>query len=70
MQQLVTGLQLVGFLYVSMIVLAVLMAVAIGLAVFLYLTDRQIVIVKNAIPPYARFWSIRRYLSEGAQALN
>ena len=48
MEQLVDGLQLVGFLVVSVTVLAALMAVAIGIAVFLYMTDRKIVIVQSS----------------------
>ena len=62
MEQLVDGLQLVGFLLVAGTVLAALVAVTIGLAAFLYMTDRQIVVVKNAGFPQSRFWSLRRYL--------
>ena len=41
------GLQLVGFLVVTAMVLATLVAVAIGITVFLYMTDRKIVILKK-----------------------
>ena len=51
MEQLVDGLQLVGFLVVSVTILAALVAVAIGIAVFLYMTDRKIVIVQGPQRP-------------------
>jgi hypothetical protein len=41
------GLQLVGFLVVTAMVLASLVAVSIGITVFLYLTDRKIVVIKK-----------------------
>jgi phosphatidylglycerophosphatase A len=41
------GLQLVGFVVVSAMVLASLVAVAIGITVFLYMTNRKIVIIKK-----------------------
>jgi hypothetical protein len=41
------GLQFVGFLVVTAMVLASLVAVAIGITVFLYMTDRKIVILKK-----------------------
>lgn len=47
MEQLVDGLQLVGFLLVAVTILAILVAVAICIAVFLYMTDRKIVIVQG-----------------------
>lgn len=48
MEPLLDGLQLVGFLLVSVTILAVLAAVTIVLAVFLYITDRKIVIVRRS----------------------
>ncbi|MBI3809290.1 MAG: hypothetical protein HY284_02375 [Nitrospirae bacterium] len=48
MEPLLDGLQLVGFLLVSVAILAVLVAVDIVLAVFLYMTDRKIVIVQGS----------------------
>lgn len=50
--ELLDVLQLVGFLLVGVIILSVLVAVDIGFAVFLYMTDRKIVIFKNAIHPH------------------
>jgi len=47
MEPLGDGLQLVGFLVVTAMVLASLVAVAIGVTVFLYMTDRKIVIFKK-----------------------
>jgi len=47
MEPLGDGLQLVGFLVVTAMVLASLVAVAIGITVFLYMTDRKIVIFKK-----------------------
>lgn len=41
------GLQLVGFLAVTVAILASLVAVAIGMTVFLYMTDRRIEIDKR-----------------------
>jgi len=41
------GLQLVGFLVVTAMVLASLVAVAIGVTVFLYMTDRKMVIMRK-----------------------
>ena len=41
------GLQLVGFLVVTAMVLASLVAGAIGIMVFLYMTNRKIVIIKK-----------------------
>ena len=41
------GFQLVGFVVVTAMVLASLVAVAIGITVFLYMTDRKIVIIKE-----------------------
>ena len=41
------GLQLVGFLAVTVAILASLVAVAIGMTVFLYMADRRIVIDKR-----------------------
>jgi hypothetical protein len=51
-EQLIGMLQLAGFVYVIVTVLAVVVAVTIGLEVFLYMTDRKIVIVKNAVHPH------------------
>ncbi len=51
MEPLIDGLQLVAFLMVSVTILAILVAVAICLAVFLYLTDRKIVIVQGPQRP-------------------
>ncbi len=42
MELLGDGLQLVGFLAVTVAILASLVAVAIGIAVFLYMADRRI----------------------------
>ena len=42
MELLGDGLQLVGFLAVTVSILASLVAVAIGIAVFLYMADRRI----------------------------
>ena len=42
MELLGDGLQLVGFLAVTVAILAPLVAVAIGIAVFLYMADRTI----------------------------
>jgi hypothetical protein len=50
-EQLFNGLQLAGFLLVSVIILAALVAVAIGIAVFLYITDREILIIKKPRRP-------------------
>ena len=47
MEQLVDGLQLVGFLVVGVTVLAALVSGAICITVFLYITDRKIVIVQS-----------------------
>ncbi len=47
MEQLVDGLQLVGFLVVGVTVLAALVAGTICITVFLYITDRKIVIVQS-----------------------
>ena len=47
MEPLLDGLQLVGFLLVSVTILAVLVAIAIGIAIFLYRTNRKIVIVQS-----------------------
>ncbi len=52
MEQLVGMLQLVGFVYVIVTVLAVVVAVTIGAEVFLYMTDRKIVSGKNAVHPH------------------
>jgi hypothetical protein len=41
------GLQLVAFLWVSIIVLSVLVTIAIALAVFLNVTGRRILIIKE-----------------------
>lgn len=41
------GLQLVAFLWVSIIVLGVLVTIAIALAVFLNVTGRRILIIKE-----------------------
>jgi hypothetical protein len=41
------GLQLVGFLAVNVAILASLVAVAIGITVFLYMTNRRIEIDKS-----------------------
>ena len=49
MELLGDGLQLVSFLVVTAMVLASLVAVAIGITVFLYMTDRKIVIVKKEL---------------------
>jgi hypothetical protein len=48
-EQLVDGLQLVGFLVVGVTVLAALVAGVICIAVFLYMTDRKIVIVQGPL---------------------
>jgi hypothetical protein len=50
-EQFLDVLQLAGFLYVIVGALAVLAPLALGLALFLYLTGRHIVIVKS--PPRA-----------------
>ena len=47
MEQLFNGLQLVGFLLVSVIILGALVAAVGGFAVFLYLTDREVLIIKK-----------------------
>jgi len=47
MEPLGDGLQLVGFLVVTAMVLASLVAVAIGITVFMYMTDREIVIFRR-----------------------
>ena len=52
MEPLIDGLQLVAFLMVSVTILAILVAVAICIVVFLYMTDRKIVIVQG--PPRSR----------------
>ena len=52
MEQLVDGLQLVGFLVVGVTVLAALVAGVICIAVFLYMTDRKIVIVQGPLRPH------------------
>jgi len=44
------GLQLVGFLAVTVSILALLVAVAISITVFLYLADRRIEIAERAVP--------------------
>lgn len=44
------GLQLVGFLAVTVSILASLVAVAISITVFLYLADRRIEIDERAMP--------------------
>jgi hypothetical protein len=49
MEPLGDGLQLVGFFVVTAMVLASLVAVAIGITVFLYMTDRKIVIFKKGL---------------------
>jgi len=51
-EQLVDGLQLVGFLVVGVTVLAALVAGVICIAVFLYMTDRKIVIVQGPLRPH------------------
>jgi hypothetical protein len=51
-EQLVDVLQLAGFIYVIVTVLVGLAAVAIGLEAFLYMTDREIVIVKHTVHPH------------------
>lgn len=51
MEPLIDGLQLVGFLVVGVTILALLVAVAICIAVFLYMTDRKIVIVQGPQRP-------------------
>lgn len=52
MEQLVDVLQLAGFIYVIVTGLFIVAAMAIGLEVFLYMTGRKIVIVKNAVHPH------------------
>jgi phosphatidylglycerophosphatase A len=47
MELLGDGLQLVGFVVVTAMVLASLVAVAIGITVFLYMSNRKIVIIKK-----------------------
>ena len=47
MELLDDGLQLVGFVVVTAMVLASLVAVAIGITVFLYMSNRKIVIIKK-----------------------
>ena len=47
MELLDDGLQLVGFVVVTAMVLASLVAVAIGITVFLYMSNRKIVIIKR-----------------------
>jgi phosphatidylglycerophosphatase A len=47
MEPLGDGLQLVGFVVVTAMVLASLVAVAIGITVFLYMSHRKIVIIKK-----------------------
>jgi len=54
MEPLGDGLQLVGFLVVTAMVLASLVAVAIGITVFLYMTDRKIVIFKKRSSSHER----------------
>jgi len=49
MEPLSDGLQLVGFLVVTAMVLASLVAVAIGITAFLYMTNRKIVIFKKRL---------------------
>lgn len=46
--ELMDVLQLVSFLLVGVIILIVLVSAAIGGMVFLYLTNRKVVVVKNA----------------------
>jgi len=46
------GFQLVGFVVVTAMVLASLVAVAIGITVFLYMTNRKIVIIKKGSSSY------------------
>jgi len=50
-EQLVDGLQLVGFLVVGVTILAALVAGAICITVFLHMTDRKIVIVQGPLRP-------------------
>jgi len=52
MELLDDGLQLVGFVVVTAMVLASLVAVAIGITVFLYMTNRKIVIIKKGSSSY------------------
>ncbi len=47
MELLGDGLQLVGFVAVTAMVLASLVAVAIGITVFMYMTDREIAIFRR-----------------------
>jgi len=47
MEPLGDGLQLVGFLVVTVMVLASLVAVAIAITVFMYMTHREIVIFRR-----------------------
>ena len=51
MEPLLDGLQLVGFLMVSATILTILVAVAISIEIFRYLTDRKIVIVQGPQRP-------------------
>ena len=52
MEPLGDGLQLVGFVVVTAMVLASLVAVAIGITVFLYMSNRKIVIIKKGSGSY------------------
>ena len=52
MELLGDGFQLVGFVVVTATVLASLVAVAIGITVFLYMTNRKIVIIKKGSGSY------------------
>ncbi len=47
MELLDDGFQLVGFVVVTAMVLASLVAVAIGITVFLYMSNRKVVIIKR-----------------------
>jgi len=53
MELLDNGLQLVGFVVVTAMVLASLVAVAIGITVFLYMSNRKIVIIKQGSASHA-----------------
>jgi len=52
MELLDDGFQLVGFVVVTAMVLASLVAVAIGITVFLYMSNRKIVIIKKGSGSY------------------
>ena len=60
MEQLVDGLQLVGFLVVSATILTILVAIAIGIAIFLYLTRS-----KEGVSDVASRWIVAAGVAVG-----